>query len=469
MSIQDLIRHQKPLTVSLISFLSMLVIVVIIGLAGGNHIVQYLQAQLMNHGLGHNEEVLDGVAPLLLKGLQDSRPRDRIVADFQSFAEHAQPFGVRLFLIDRRSEQVMADSEAPEQVPFSVEDLLGTPARKPDGTPIADLSRWQGPAWRVTPNGAIELISLRHVDSGGAQWMLGVSSDLSELLSFMDALHLHLDTVLLITYGLIGLLGFGVLRWVGRRYESSLEEQVIQRTDELEAVHQKLLEQARLATIGQTASVLAHEMRNPLASMKLALSGIRRSENLSERERQRLELVLGEVDRLEALLSDTLEYVRPVQKDEEPIFLDHLLDQVLELEHPLLAEQGIEIRRQRCESCPPLRLDSCKMQQALLNLVRNAREATPPGGRMEVSLQQQEEMLRLRIHNQGEPLPPDVVAHAFDFFFTTKARGTGLGLGLVKRVVEEHGGRVELRNEGEGVTVEIRLPAGEAADSSGRS
>ena len=458
MSIQDLIRHQKPLTVSLISFVAMLVIVTIIGLTGGNHIIQYLQVQLMNHGLGHNEEVLDGVAPMLLKGLQDGRPRDRILADFRSFVEHARPFGIRLFLIDRRDDQVMADSEAPERVPFPVDELLGTPARKPDGTPIADLGHWQGPAWRVTPSGSIELISLRNIDSDGVQWMLGVSSDLSELLSFMDALHLHLDTVLLITYGLIGLLGFGVLRWVGRRYESSLEEQVIQRTDELEAVHRKLLEQARLATIGQTASVLAHEMRNPLASMKLALSGIRRSANLEDRERQRLELVLGEVDRLESLLSETLEYVRPVRRDEEPMSLDPLLDRVLELEQPMLAEQGVEVRRKRCDSCPALRLDSRKMQQALLNLVRNAREATPSGGRVEIELREKQGGLQLWIHNQGKPLPPDVAAHAFDFFFTTKARGTGLGLGLVKRVVEEHGGSVELRNEGEGVTVEVRLP-----------
>ena len=437
----------------------MLTIVVTIGLAGGNHIIRYLQVQLMEHGIMHNEDVIEGIRPLLEKALQDGKPVDRVVADFQSFIEHAEPFGVRLFLIDRRRGLVIADSSSAERLPFSVEALLGTPARELDGTPISDLGHWRGAAWRVTSAGTIELLSLRNIDTAGMQWTLGVSSDLSELLSFMDELHLHLDTVLLITYGLIGLLGFLVLRLIGGRYESSLEEQVILRTDELEAVHRKLLEQARLATIGQTASVLAHEMRNPLASMKLALSGVSRSQNLSERERQRVELVLGEVDRLETLLSETLEYVRPVEKDEQPVSLDELLDQVLELEQPLMQERGIRLQRSRCEQCPALHLDIHKMRQVLLNLVKNAREACPDGGLVEVELKRDAEGIVLGIRNQGEPLSGEVIAHAFDFFYTTKARGTGLGLGLVKRVVEEHGGTVALNSTDSGARVEIRLPA----------
>jgi len=458
MSLKEFIRRQKPLTVSLLSFLLMLTIVVTIGLAGGNHIIRYLQVQLMEHGIMHNEDVIEGIRPLLEQALQDGKPVDRVVADFQSFIEHAEPFGVRLFLIDRKRDLVIADSASVERLPLSVEALLGTPARQLDGTPISDLGHWRGAAWRVTPAGNIELLSLRNIDAGGMQWTLGVSSDLSELLGFMDELHLHLDTVLLITYGLIGLLGFLVLRWVGRRYESSLEEQVIQRTDELEAVHRKLLEQARLATIGQTASVLAHEMRNPLASMKLALSGVGRSESLSQRERQRVELVLGEVDRLERLLSETLEYVRPVEKDEQPVSLDRLLDQVLELEQPLMQQRDIHLKRKRCAQCPPLHLDSHKVRQVLLNLVKNAREASPDGGVIEVELRKDSDDVVLRIHNQGEPLSREVMAHAFDFFYTTKARGTGLGLGLVKRVVEEHGGTVELTSAESGVSVEIRFP-----------
>lgn len=458
MALKEFLRRQKPLTVSLVSFLLMLAVAITIGLAGGNHIVRYLQIQLMEHGMSHNQEVIEGVIPLLEQPLQDGVPPEKAVASFQRFIEHAEPFGVRLFLIDRTRDRVIADSSAGENLPYPVSSLLGTPARRLDGTPIPDLGQWLGEAWRVTRAGTVELLSLRKVDVGGMDWTVGVSSDLTELLGFMEELHLHLDTVLLITYGLIGLLGFLVLRWVGRRYESGLEEEVAERTRELERLHRTLLDQARLVAIGQTAAVLAHEMRNPLASMKLALSGVRRGAGLSARERERVELVLGEVDRLETLLSETLEYVQPVERDERPVALDELLDLVMELERPLLEQRRIQVQRRRCPACPALRLDSEKMRRALLNLVRNAREATPDGGTVRIALEQEKEGLRLRFHNPGPPLAPEVLARAFDFFFTTKAKGTGLGLGLVKRVVEEHGGRVVLRNEDAGVTVELYLP-----------
>lgn len=457
-TLQEFIRRQKPLTVSLISFLLMLAIVITIGLAGGNHIVRYLQIQLMQHGIMHNEEIIGTMKPRLLRSLREGKAVEQVITDFQSFIQHAEPFGVRLFLIDSKQNLVIADSLSAEKLPYPVDRLLGSSARQLEGDPVPDLARWQGAAWRRTPAGNIELLSLRKLDAGEVQWTLGVSSDLSELLSFMDELHLHLDTVLLITYGLIGLLGFLMLRWVGRRYESSLEEQVIDRTNELERVHRTLLEQARLATIGQTASVLAHEMRNPLASIKLALSGVSRSDNLSGREKQRVELVLGEVDRLDSLLSDTLEYVQPVEKDDSPVLLDNLLDEVLELEQPLLKKQDIRLERKRCDDCQALRLDSHKMKQVLINLMKNAREAAPHGGQISIRIRRETEGVVLSIHNQVTSLPPGVLEHAFDFFFTTKARGTGLGLGLVKRVVEEHGGRVALEADDEGVRVEITLP-----------
>ncbi len=462
MSWNRLIRQQKPLTVSLISFLLMLVIVVIIGLVGGRHIIGYLQERLVEHGIDHNEEVIQGIRPLLERGLEDGVQPDAVVADFQRFIVHAKPFGVRLFLIDLSRDMVIADSLKTSRLPYPVKALVETPLRHFDGSLISDVREWDGTAWRKTAAGAIELLTLHPLNLSGSaprHWALGVSSDLSELLVFMDELHLHLDVVLLLTYGFIGLLGFLTLRWVGRRYESGLEQQVAARTRELEAAHERLLEQARLATLGQTASILAHEMRNPLASIKLALSGVSRSDSLSERERQRLALVLGEVDRLEQMLSENLEYVQPVVRGEQSVSLDELLDRVLELEQPLIQDASLSLSRQRCEDCPGLRLDRRKMQQVLLNLLKNAREASPPGASIGIVLERQENNLVLTISNQGEPLDSAIREQAFDLFFTTKARGTGLGLALVKRVVQEHGGRVNLFEDGEGrINVRLMLP-----------
>ncbi len=463
---KSLIRRQKPLTVSLVSFLLMLVIVVIIGLVGGRHIIGYLQEQLVQHGMDHNEEVIAGIRPVLEKSLQDAVRPGIVIGEFQDFIEHAEPFGVRLFLVDVARRQVIADSRRGQQPPYDVKELVQTPVRRFDGSTINRVTDWEGTAWRKTSRGAIELLTLHSLDMPAGleeQWALGVSSDLSELLVLMDELHLHLDGVLLLTYGLIGLLGFLVLRWVGRRYESGLEQQVAARTRELEKAHEKLLEQARLATIGQTASVLAHEMRNPLASIKLALSGVSRSDCLEERERQRVSLVLGEVDRLENMLNETLDYVRPVIPDEQPLKLDELLDQVLALEAPLLEEAGLTVDRRRCEDCPPIRLDRRKMLQVLLNLMKNAREAEPEDGLVRVSLGREADHLVLEVANRGAMLTEEIRRHAFDFFYTTKARGTGLGLGLVKRVVEAHGGRVSLAETGDGlIMVKLTLPLSRA-------
>ena len=458
MGLRQWLARQTPLTISLLSFLLMLAIVMVIGLAGGNHIIRFLQQELLDHGLHHNEEVLDTLAPMVTQALADGHPRDDLLRQFQLFSETAGVFGARLFLFDRDRRRVLADSRAPRPLPYPVAVLFDGPLQAADGRLVDDPVAWQGAGWRRRGDGTVALISIRRLNMGDPPWSLGVSSDPGTLMAMMNQLHLHLDLVLLVTYGLIGILGFLVLRWVGRRYEQGLEAQVAARTRELEAAHQKLLDQERLATIGRTAAVMAHEMRNPLASIKLVLSGLGRDAGLDERQRRRLALVDGEVDRLEALLSDILDYARPVKAGDQPVHLDELLDQVLELEAPLLEARGLRVVRNRCERCPQLRLDRDKMRQALLNLVKNAREGAPEGSELRIELSQMPSGQRLLIVNQGGPLPEEVLAHAFDFFFTTRAKGTGLGLGLVKRVVEAHGGRVTLSSRGSEVVARVELP-----------
>ena len=296
-------------------------------------------------------------------------------------------------------------------------------------------------------------------------WVLGVASDQHKLNDFLGELHWHLDGVLLVTYLLIGLLGVLALRSIGRAYERKLESQVRERTRALDAAHKEVLAKTRLATIGQTAAVLAHEMRNPLASIKLTFSGLQNRDDMPERTRRRLGLVLGEVDRLDALLSQTLEFARPVQVTPRPVLLDQVLTQVIEQQQPLIDKQKLRVRREVCADCMTVRLDEDKMVQALLNLLKNAIEASPEGAEIDIGVVRANDDVVLQIVNGGEPLAAETIRQAFDPFFTTKPHGSGLGLGMVKRVVEAHGGQVSLDSAPEfGTRVTVRLPMNREAD-----
>ncbi|MCU7936467.1 MAG: GHKL domain-containing protein [Candidatus Thiodiazotropha sp. (ex Dulcina madagascariensis)] len=287
-------------------------------------------------------------------------------------------------------------------------------------------------------------------------WVLGIANDQKTLIDFMGDLHWHLDAVLLLTYILITLLGYYAMRSIGRTYERRLESQVRERTMALESAHAEVLLKTRLATIGQTASVLTHEMRNPLASIKLALSGLKGSATLADRERHRVDLVLGEVDRLDDLLSETLDYVRPVKLSVQPVDMDRLVTKVIKQQEPLMEEKGIHFKYDGCTDCTAMRVDIEQIHQVLLNLIKNAIEASPHGGGIYTSLRCEENELVLEITNGGEPLSEEVMQRAFEPFFTTKPKGTGLGLGLVKRVVEEHGGTVTLASH-DGIGTRLTL------------
>ncbi|HHH39774.1 MAG TPA: GHKL domain-containing protein [Sedimenticola sp.] len=455
----------NPTRITAISFLAMTLIVVVIGFLGTRHIVQYLEQRVIRHGIEHNQRILESVIPILKKTQSEKPDREGFIKAFRHQAKTGQSFGVHIFLVDGGTGKVVAGSLPVPYPGVPDNDLGALPMYGVDGEAIDDPTRWTGAAWVETPAGRVELLHLQPLprDPGsGGPWNVGVVTDLGQLATFLDDLHWHLDTVLIVTYGLIALLGFLALRRFGRLYERKLEKTVAERTGELKRAHQEILDKTRLATIGQTASVLAHEMRNPLASLKFALSGIADSNCLAGRERKRVDLVLGEVDRLEQMLSDTLDYVRPVRMSEEAATLDELIDRVLQLEQPVIDRKQLRLDRTRCSRCPPLQVDQGQMQQVLLNLLKNAVEASPPGEQIDIHLALAAGSVELRIGNRGETLTRETLDKAFEPFFTTKPKGTGLGLGLVKRVVEEHGGRVGIDSDpGRGTQVTISLPTTE--------
>lgn len=447
----------KPSTVSWLSFLLMGLIVAAIGLSGTAHVVNYLHERLTAHGIEHNQEVAAALVPTFSSIFEDDAAGN--TENLSSAIAIYKAFGFEILIIDRENRAVIADSESTRTSPLPIDQSWLARATSYAGTQ-GPLPLETGAVRAFREDGHPVLVWLQEVPMANSNpWLLAIVKDQHWLTDFMGDLHWHLDAVMLLTYVLITLLGYFAMRGIGRLYERRLESEVKARTRELELAHKEMLGKTRLATIGQTASVLTHEMRNPLASIKLALSGLRGAVDLPDREHRRVGLVLGEVDRLDEMLSQTLDYVRPVKLSAKPVPLDKLLTQVLKQQEPLLDEKDIRLKWEVQTDRTAIPLDEAQMHQVLLNLFKNAVEASPQQGKIGVSLQRKDNDLVLEMNNGGEPMSNEALQRAFEPFFTTKPKGTGLGLGLVKRVVEEHGGTVALSSNSElGTRVTLRLP-----------
>lgn len=428
-----------------------------VGLTGTGYVIDFLHERMTEHGLEHNREVSKRLGPLISSELAESqgRPHEQLSQAVDLYGS----FGYRVFVITEKG-QLLADSRSNDDLPRDISNSWLADLSLPVSSGVQISS---GPAHATGEDQHPLLIWLDEISIASTDesvFFLGVASDQHKVNDFLGELHWNIDAVLLGTYVLIGLVGVFAMRAIGRAYERRLEAQLQKRTKELEEAHEDILTKTRLATIGQTASVLAHEMRNPLASIKLALSGVTHRDSLPERSRHRVELVKGEVDRLDSLLSQTLDYARPVKIFYQPIRIALLLSKVIDHQQPLLEKHGLGVRRIQCEECGLVSLDEEKIYQALLNVLKNAIEASPKGSEILVRSSSGEDgMLVILIANKGTPPSAETLNHAFDIFYTTKPRGSGLGLGLVKRIVEEHGGNVAFFVDPSlGTCFEIQLP-----------
>jgi len=458
--------HWNPSTVSWIGFVVFSLIVAAIGLLGSRQIAALLQEEMVLHGADHNRAVFQRILPQI-RSLIDHNTDPAVV--LQAFAPKfaaAETLSMSIFLVDRSRERIIVHTE--QAVPAA-------------GLPLAPLLQ-HVPAWmKLLPgdgddNGgqALAATSLHQTpvllyraplfepDTGPAyarEWDLVVETEMADVAVTSAMMHRRVQLLLLSTDLLIILFGFVALRRVGRQYERKLERQLKARTTQLQESHAEVLRQTTLATIGRTTSVLAHEMRNPLAAIKLSLSSLDRADYLTGRDRRRVALVLRETDRLDALLSETLDHVRPIRRSPQPLPLDPIIDQVVELLAPVAAEHTIQFQRRQCPHCAALRVDPNQMQQALLNLIKNAIEASPDDGSVRIDASPCDGGWRVMIGNHGAAISEADQTRIFDAFFTTRPKGTGLGLFLVKRVVTEHGGDVSVNSdEQRGTTVTLTLP-----------
>lgn len=227
-------------------------------------------------------------------------------------------------------------------------------------------------------------------------------------------------------------------------------------------IHRKLVDQ--YTEIARLAGGLAHEIKNPLSTirlnMELLAEDFRQSEAPRERRAMRkIELVQRECQRLQDLLDEFLRFTRVRQLKLEPADLNLQVRQVLDFFRPKALESKIEIADYLSSDLPTVLLDRESFHAALLNLVLNAQQAMPEGGQLVVRTYGTGEGVALDLIDTGCGMDAETQAHAFDVFFSTKPGGSGLGLPTARKTVEAHGGSIMLQSEpGRGTQFTVQLP-----------
>ncbi len=244
----------------------------------------------------------------------------------------------------------------------------------------------------------------------------------------------------------------GVLVWSLVGYLRSKE------TD-LERARAQLSMEEKLAAVGRFSSAIAHEIRNPVAMISSALATARNPSLSPDERREMFEIVAKEASRLEKLTSDFLTYARPRPPAKLPGDIADSLAYVGDICRPHASEKAVTILADAPGGLCA-KIDSGQIQQALLNLVMNAIEASPPGASVALHGKQDNGLITVDVENAHGPIPRETVERVFEPFFTTKPAGTGLGLAIARNIARGHGGELVLsRNEAESVRFSITLPA----------
>jgi PAS domain S-box-containing protein len=231
--------------------------------------------------------------------------------------------------------------------------------------------------------------------------------------------------------------------------------------DSLESINTQLQVSERLAALGRITAGVAHEVKNPLNSMRLWLENLRESlpDDQDAGAQQAVQVLDKEIDRLDAVVKRFLDFTRPMDVRLEATQLADLLRDVLEVAQPQLRQANVQVAQLLPIDVPEVFVDRALLKQAILNLVLNAIEAMPNGGQLRLVLSRRGETAEISVGDTGKGIPPEHRQKIFQLFFTTRPGGSGIGLASAFRIVQLHNGSIDFTSEvGRGTTFRIELP-----------
>jgi PAS domain S-box-containing protein len=231
--------------------------------------------------------------------------------------------------------------------------------------------------------------------------------------------------------------------------------------DSLESINTQLQVSERLAALGRITAGVAHEVKNPLNSMRLWLENLKESlpAEPDSGTTQAVQVLDKEIDRLDAVVKRFLDFTRPMDVRLEATQLADVLKEVLEIAKPQLRKSKIQVAQLLPIDVPEVYVDRALLKQAVLNLVLNAVEAMPSGGQLRLMLSRRGEMAEITVGDTGKGIPVENRQKIFQLFFTTRPGGSGIGLASTFRIVQLHNGSIDFTTEvGRGTTFRIELP-----------
>jgi len=231
--------------------------------------------------------------------------------------------------------------------------------------------------------------------------------------------------------------------------------------DSLESIDTQLQVSERLAALGRITAGVAHEVKNPLNSMRLWLENLKESlpAETNEPAMQAVNVLDAEIDRLDAVVKRFLDFSRPMEVRLEPTQLAGVLQEVLEVAGPQLEKANVQVAQLLPIDVPEVFGDGALLKQAILNLVLNAVDAMPSGGQLQLTLSRRGDMAEVTVTDTGKGIPLEHRQKVFQLFFTTRPGGSGIGLATTFRIVQLHNGSIDFTSEvGRGTTFRIELP-----------
>jgi signal transduction histidine kinase len=263
--------------------------------------------------------------------------------------------------------------------------------------------------------------------------------------------HIHLQTY----DALFEIILYNIVAWVS----GTLVQKERKRRFELKRVQEELIQANKYKVIGELAAGIAHEIRNPLGSIQGSIEILRKDYKPEDSKYEFLNILLKEVQRLNKVITDFLNYARPVLPNLIDIEIDQLISETVLFLSPQAVKKGVNLKTELEKNLPRIKADPSQLKQAFINLILNSLEAVEDKGEITISAHQDKNRLKIVFQDNGKGMSEETKNKIFTPFFSTKEGGTGLGLGIVERIVQNHKGEIKVESTlGKGTIFTLSFP-----------